>query len=146
MRVEFTIPGEPQGKARARTVRNKYTGAIMSYTPERTVVYEKMIALAYKQKTAENFGANPVVVSIYAYHSIPKSWSNRKKTDAVNGLIRPTKKPDADNIAKIVCDALNGISYRDDSQIVNLFVHKFYSHVPRVEVEIFDINAEVQNG
>lgn len=146
MRVEFTIPGEPQGKARARTVRNKHTGAIVSYTPEKTVFYEKMIAFAYKQKTTQNFESVPVVVAIYAYYGIPKSWSNKKKTGAIKGLILPTKKPDVDNIAKVVCDALNGVAYKDDSQIVRLFVHKRYSHVPRVEVEIFDIGAEVQNG
>ena len=146
MRVEFTIQGEPQGKARARTVRNRYTGTITSYTPERTVLYEKMIAIAYKQKTAAEFGTRPVVISIYAYYGIPKSWSNKKKADADRELIFPTKKPDVDNIAKAVCDALNGVAYKDDSQIVRLFVHKFYSHIPRVEVEIFDVGTEMENA
>ena len=54
----------------------------------------------------------------------------------LDGLIRPTKKPDWDNIGKVVCDALNGIAYRDDAQIVDSMVRKFYGEVPRVVVII----------
>ena len=50
--------------------------------------------------------------------------------------IKPTKKPDADNIAKAVCDALNGIACKDDSQVVDLTVRKHYSKFPRVQVFI----------
>lgn len=78
-------------------------------------------------------------VRIFAYLSIPKSVSKKKRTAMLEGLIRPTKKPDHDNIGKIVCDALNGIAYRDDAQIVDSLVRKFYSDKPCVLVEISDI-------
>lgn len=55
------------------------------------------------------------------------------------GIIRPTKKPDADNIAKVVLDALNNICYKDDTQVVELIVNKYYSLEPRVEVIIKDV-------
>ena len=58
------------------------------------------------------------------------------------GKERPTRKPDFDNIGKIICDALNGIAYRDDAQIVDALVRKFYSDTPRVIVEISDIPYE----
>jgi len=58
------------------------------------------------------------------------------KDDAIAGRINPTKKPDADNIAKIILDGCNGILYKDDSQIVKLISEKKYSENPRVEVEI----------
>lgn len=60
----------------------------------------------------------------------------------IDRLIRPTRKPDFDNIGKIICDALNGIAYRDDAQIVDALVRKFYSDTPRVIVEISDIPYE----
>jgi len=58
----------------------------------------------------------------------------------LNGCIYPTKKPDADNIAKIVLDALNGVAYTDDTQVVNLSVQKRYGEVAEVKVEITEVN------
>ena len=60
----------------------------------------------------------------------------------IDRLIRPIRKPDWDNVGKIICDALNGIAYRDDAQIVDALVRKFYSDTPRVIVEISDIPYE----
>lgn len=53
--------------------------------------------------------------------------------------IRPTKKPDLDNIMKCVTDALNEIAYQDDKQIVSASIEKYYSEEPRVEVAIMEI-------
>lgn len=144
MKIKFTVPGEPRGKARPRTVRNKYTGKVTTYTPDKTAEYERLIAFAYKRACGESFGKLPLIVAIYAYYGIPKSWSNAKRTSAVEGTLLPTKKPDADNVVKVVCDALNGVAYDDDSQIVQLYVHKLYSHVPRLEVEITPVGERQQ--
>ena len=81
-------------------------------------------------------------VRIFAFHSIPKSVSRKKHLAMIDRLIRPTRKPDWDNVGKIICDALNGIAYRDDAQIVDALVRKFYSDTPRVIVEISDIPYE----
>lgn len=136
MRIRFTIPGAPQGKARARTVKNKFTGKIHSYTPDKTTQYEKTVAMAYKATTNKNFGDEPIAMSIYAYYPIPKHFSTRKAQEAVECKVLPTVKPDTDNVAKIVSDALNGIAYKDDKQITTLIVHKVYSFSPRTEIEL----------
>ena len=57
----------------------------------------------------------------------------------VAGLIHPTKKPDADNIAKIIMDALNGVAYEDDRQVVELIVRKFFSDTAYVDVFIDEL-------
>ena len=57
----------------------------------------------------------------------------------LSGEIKPTKKPDADNIVKIICDALNNIAYKDDTQVVDLQVKKIYGGTEKVIVEIEEI-------
>ena len=136
MEVRFTIPGEPQGKARARTCRNGH-----SFTPEKTVLYENLIKTEYARQcgnsrfTVGKDGKTPVPVEvgIAAYYGVPKSYSKRKSAEALEGALLPTKKPDADNIAKVVCDALNGIAYIDDTQVVCLKVVKAFGD-PHVDV------------
>lgn len=76
----------------------------------------------------------PVYSYIYAEFPIPKSWSKKKRAAALAGEIRP-KKPDADNIEKIVWDSCNGIIYLDDGQICEWAGNKVYGENPRVEVE-----------
>lgn len=75
-------------------------------------------------------------MDILAIMEPPKSWSKRKIAAALNGELKPTVKPDLDNIAKIVADALNGLAYHDDSCIVDLMVRKRYGAEARVEVWI----------
>jgi Holliday junction resolvase RusA-like endonuclease len=135
--ITFTIPGEPQGKARPRVVRNKYTGKTKAYTPDKTATYEDLVRLKYKS-TAKGvrFDTQPLEIFITANFAIPKSKSKKTKALMLENKIQPTKKPDVDNISKIICDALNGISYKDDSQIVRLNVIKRYAEIPSVEVEI----------
>lgn len=134
----FEIMGKPQGKARARTFYNPKLGRSQSLTPENTVLYENLVKqsfIAYENETY--FNNEPLVMDIYAYFPIPKSMSKKNREMISNGDMLPTKKPDADNIAKVVCDALNGIAYRDDTQIVALHVYKQYiSTEPFVEVRI----------
>ena len=54
----------------------------------------------------------------------------------LNKKIRPTKKPDTDNIAKVICDSLNMIAYHDDAVVVDLSVSKYYGEIPEVRVKI----------
>ncbi len=134
--MNFTIPGEPQGKARPRVVRNgNFTRA---YTPEKTASYENLVRLEFQGQCSEAFfdKSIPLSATIKAYFSPPQSASRRKLNAMLQQLLFPLKKPDLDNVAKIVCDALNGIAYHDDSQIVDLHVQKRYASVPKVDVEI----------
>ena len=144
MPVIFTIPGEPQGKARPRVVRNRYTGKTSTYTPEKTKDYEELVRGKYKEVANNaNFGEQPLEVCITAYFSVPKSKNRKQKSLMLSNVLYPVKKPDCDNIAKIICDALNGIAYKDDSQIVKLNVHKAYAEIPSVKVVIFDVSESL---
>ena len=136
MKVKFTILGEPAGKGRPRFTREGRT-----YTPEKTVSYENLVKLEYEQQCANHKfpdGAQ-LDVRIIAYYQIPKSTSKKKAKLMEDGKIRPTKKPDFDNIGKIVCDSLNKRAYKDDAQIVDAQVRKFYSRNPRVVVIIQEV-------
>lgn len=141
--VKFTVPGEPKGKARARTVRGR-GGQTFSYTPEGTILYENLIKTCYRQDAGQvifNDG-QPLKVTILAFYPVPKSYSKKKKQQMLKDELFPTKKPDIDNIAKCVLDALNKVAYRDDTQVVELRMEKHYAEVPRVEVKIEEITNE----
>jgi Holliday junction resolvase RusA-like endonuclease len=66
------------------------------------------------------------VIRIRADFSVPASWPRNKRDAALAGVIRPTGRPDFDNICKMV-DALNGIVWLDDTQVVDARVEKHYS-------------------
>lgn len=129
--IEFEVPGKPFGKQRART------GKGFAYTPKETVNYENLVKLMYMQTKGEMIDEKPVWMEIEAYYDIPKSYTKGKKQAARHNIIRPTKKPDMDNIAKIILDALNSLAYKDDSQVVNLSLQKFYTESePKVVVKV----------
>lgn len=134
----FTIPGPVQGKARARTFYNGKLGRMQSITPEKTVLYENLIKQRFMAECKNTyFNKEPLVMMIIAYFPIPKSTTKKDRGLIAEGLLLPTKKPDADNIAKAICDALNGVAYGDDTQVVSLTVMKEYTDAePRVEVYI----------
>ena len=139
-RISFTVPGPPQGKARARTVRNKYTGKPMSYTPESTVLYENWIRTCYMQVDGGIFERNEaLMIGVHAYFEPPKSVSKTKRADMLSGKLRPLKKPDGDNILKVVCDALNGLAYRDDIQLAEKHIYKEYAEKARLEIVLMKI-------
>ena len=128
--IKFTVEGEPTGKARPRVTRNG------TYTPQKTKDYQKLVLWCYNLGNTIKYETEPIKCEIKAYYKIPKSDSKKKRQQKLNGEIRPTKKPDCDNVAKAILDALNGHAYHDDSQVVDLRVIKYYSDQPRVEVII----------
>jgi Holliday junction resolvase RusA-like endonuclease len=143
MNVSFTVLGEPQGKGRPRF--STIAGHVSARTPKETVLYENLIRTEYQRQVgSKRFEDNEMLeMDVMAYYSIPASASKRKRDDMVTAFIRPTKKPDADNILKVVADSLNQIAYRDDAQIVSALVQKFYSEQPRLEVTIKTHTAEL---
>lgn len=126
----FTIHAAPVGKARPRVTSHG------TYTPKKTRDYEKLVQLEYKKQCGKYFGEKALIVDIIANFPIPKSKPKTIRQEMLAGRIRPTVKSDADNIAKAVLDALNGIAYHDDSQVVCLAVGKWYSDAPCVIVSI----------
>ena len=133
--VMYTVYGEPVGKGRPRFVRRgNFT---QTYTPAKTKTYEDEIRYMARcaMGASEPLGT-PVTVAIYIRVDIPKSFSKQKRKDALANIIKPTKKPDIDNIAKCFLDAMNGHVYLDDKQVVSLHITKVYSEIGAVEVMV----------
>lgn len=141
MKIRFTVDGIPKGKERPRVVGSR------AYTPNQTVSYEQLVAWQYRiNSKGFTFPLGvPLDLRIIAYYQIPRSESKKRKELMRARLLRPTLKPDYDNIAKIIADSLNGIAYRDDAQIVDGYVRKFYSDKPRVVVTIQEAKTGCEN-
>lgn len=135
MQISFTIPGAPKGKARARTVRGK-NGGVHSFTPEDTVNYENLVKMCFNERKPGGWVPYEGIVKMTTviYFPIPKSASKKKREQMLVGEIRPLVKPDCSNVVKSIEDALNGIAYIDDSQIVYSTQTKYYSETPEVRV------------
>ena len=134
--IEIVLAGPPMGKQRVRL--SKATGTV--YTPARTVAYEGRLAYAAQEamRGADPLGG-PLLVDMLVYVAVPASKPKRMVAEALAGAIRPVKKPDADNFAKML-DALNQVVWIDDSQIVDLRVQKHYSNQPRMVIRVGPIN------
>lgn len=146
MSITFTIPGPVKGKGRPRvTMRGGYASA---YTPKDTANYENLVKVMYMQEAKGKAWMNkePLKMIIIALQEIPKSVSKKQAALMRTDVLRPTKKPDADNIAKIICDGLNGVAYHDDTQIVELNVFKHYSDTPGVTVTIEEVTGDDTEG
>lgn len=130
--LEFTIPGEPKAKARHRTTKQGF-----NYTPKETVEYENWVKQCFMLEHGQAMLEGQVKAVIRAYFGIPKSYSKKKRREIEEGILRPTKRPDTDNLAKAILDSLNGIAYKDDSAVVTLQVEKHFDDNPRVEVALF---------
>ena len=129
MRARFVVYGEPQGKGRPKF--SKVGDHVKTRTPDQTVIYENLIKTEYRsQCNGLQFPDQAQLdMRVMAFYQMPSSVSKKKRQQMLDQKIRPTKKPDADNI-------LNQIAYRDVAQIVDTQVRKFYSDRPRIEVLI----------
>lgn len=130
--MNFVIEGTPKGKGRPRFSR--HNGYVKTYTPLETLDYEQQVRIAYQFAEGKYYAECPLKMSVVAFFEPPKSVSKKKKQMMLDGLILPTKKPDVDNIIKVILDGLNGIAFHDDVQVVELTVNKKYSERPRTEI------------
>ncbi|MCE0659081.1 RusA family crossover junction endodeoxyribonuclease, partial [Clostridioides difficile] len=106
---------EPVGKERPRfNLATKRT-----YTPQKTKDYEELIKWLYQSKVRHYF-TGYIKMTLRCYYSIAKSNSKKIKEQKRNNVLRPNKKPDIDNVVKIIADSLNEIAYKDDTQIVEV--------------------------
>lgn len=123
--MEFEVMMEPRGKGRPRFTRSGH-----AYTPAETTAAEKKIAAAYWVLQERSYYERnvPIALHVEAYFPIPQSWASKKTEAALAGDWFPTKKPDGDNILKLVADALNKAAYYDDSQIVYMTIKKKYAN------------------
>lgn len=133
--IEFTVPGIPIGKGRPRATTVK--GKARMYTPARTANYEGTVALfAAQAMTGRQPFSGPMCVFMDVVLPIPASWSKKRQAAALAGQEWPTKKPDMDNVVKGIFDAMNGIVWNDDVQVVALNVGKVYGPTPGVAVRV----------
>ena len=110
----FTVHGKVQGKQRPR-----FTRAGRCYTPKATADYEAAISAAFRDQCGWFYAASePVAVSVDVFRALPKS---RPKSVAAEA---DTARPDLDNVVKVVLDALNGLAYADDAQVVEIHATK----------------------
>ncbi len=115
--IEFFIPGIPKPKGRARSARLK-TGKTIHYTPEQTETWENILysrSLAYKPDKPLD-----CPLSVYLHFWLPRPKNPKNK-------LHPVTRPDLDNLAKSVIDALNGVFWVDDSRIVLKGLRKAYA-------------------
>lgn len=137
--VCFVVPGKPIGKGRPRAGRS-FGGHVRLYTPEKTVSYESTVRLFGAQAMAGHAPLEgPVALGLDIDYEVPASWSRKKREAALSGELRPTSKPDIDNVAKAVGDALNGVVWRDDVQVVTLYANKRYAQAPGVTVRVTEL-------
>ena len=152
MKIQFTIHGEPFGKLNMQP--RMIHGHAIAFSPKKNSEYmERIISILNNiPEVANHVGVifeknTPVYITIVAYYKVPdshykfykktKEWKYDKEgSDMLAGLIKPTKKPDLDNISKVICDAIShqGGIWHDDSQITSEMLSKHYSDKPRVEV------------
>lgn len=137
MSIVFDVPLEPKGKGRPRFSRHgKFTKV---YTDQATLDYETAIQeCASKAMGLQKPLETPVSVCLYIRVSIPQSYSKKRTEACLSGAERPSKKPDIDNVAKCFLDAMNGVVYLDDTQVVDLHIKKLYSAVAGVDVAIME--------
>ena len=131
--VTFTVDGAPVGKGRPKfSSRGSF---VRAYTPKKTSDYEATVRLAGKPAMGSQEPLEtPVSLYLYVRAPIPASTTKKVLQEISAGRVKPIKKPDLDNVLKAVSDALNGVCYKDDSQIVNIHCTKVYSSVPGVDV------------
>lgn len=121
--VHFIIPGRPVGKGRPRFTKKGHC-----WTPDKTVEYERDIKMSYWSTYGHRkYEADKALaVDIVLYYPRPKSMAKYKRLMAQKGVLRPTVKPDVDNVIKAILDALNGVAFEDDRQIVQIECEKWY--------------------
>ena len=129
-RISFIIPGIPTAWARARTHGKVH------FTPGKQRYAMSVIqTIAHDAMSGQNAFSVPVSMTVFAVWPWPKSWSEKKRR--VQGAHYKTSRPDADNVAKLVADSLNGIVFNDDAQVTELRVVKQYgiNALTRVDIE-----------
>ncbi len=132
MSIKLTVPGPPVAKGRPRMTR----GGI-ACTPNPTRIAEAYIRSLFVAKYPHHVALDgPLEMTVLAFFAIPKSASRALRAQMILGGVYPTKRPDGDNILKLCEDALNGVAYKDDSQLVSVSIDKRYSENPHVEIKI----------
>lgn len=139
--VIINVPGEAVPQARPRVTR------CGTYDPPKCRAYKQKVGLYAKTAMrGKEPLRGPIKMSVIVYRSIPKSWTKKKKVAAMLDDIYPTTKPDIDNILKGLMDALKGIVWRDDAQVISVEASKEYAEHPRVWVHVCKVVEREQDS
>lgn len=131
--IEIKVWGKPVAKGRPRFARRgKF---VTTYTPKKTVDFETLVKLAAQPLAPKELWKGMISAHVTIYLPIPKGFSKKKREQIENWQLRPTTRPDLDNYVKVL-DALNGIIYEDDKQIVSLMATKYYADKPCLVINL----------
>ena len=128
--LTFEIPGDVQAQQRPRVTK------FGTFDPKESKDYKSFVRLVAAEHAPETLITEDIKLSIDVYRKIPKSFSKKKHQQAIDGVLRPTTKPDIDNLVKGIKDGLSKVLWHDDSQVTELVARKWYSDNPRAEVTI----------
>lgn len=132
--IQIYVGGPPVAKGRPRVTKRG------TYTPEKTRKYEAIVRLAARQAMVHRAPLDgPLRMEVHVWLSVPTSWAKRKQSEALAGIVVPTKRPDCDNYAKAALDGCSGIVFRDDAQITRLCVEKHYSSSARLVINVYPV-------
>ena len=133
--IMFTVYGHPIAKGRPRfSTRGKFP---VAYTPEKTKTYESEVGMMAKAAMGASKALEGALEAfIYVTFPVPPSYSKKRTEACLNDTEKHTKKPDLDNVVKICLDGMNGIVFKDDSQITSIHSTKVYGEVAKVEVMV----------
>ncbi len=132
--LTFEIPGDVQAQQRPKFSR--YGNGVSVRDPKESKDYKSFVRLVASQVAPDELITEEIRLSIVVYRKIPKSFSKKKHQQAVDGVLKPTTKPDIDNLVKGIKDGLSKVIWHDDSQVTELVARKLYSDNPRAEVTI----------
>lgn len=138
--VRIIVPGQPRALERNRTrIVDKRDGTrfVANYLPAQSAREQSNIRkFAHDAMGDRPILDGPIDLRIVAFLAIPRSWSKTAQSLALADKLRPTGKPDADNVLKGVEDAMSGVVYRDDALITDTAIWKRYSASPRLLIEV----------
>lgn len=139
MEIKITVPGQPVPQGRPKFTTKPF---VRAYDPPKSAAYKKRVAYHAMQHKPKQLLEGELEVEILIYKESLKSFSRKQTELAELKQLRPTTKPDADNYAKGPLDAMKGIIWKDDGQIVDLIARKFYSSRPRIEITIRTLDEQ----
>jgi Holliday junction resolvase RusA-like endonuclease len=123
--VTFTVDGDPVPKGRPRFARRGQF--VQTYTDAKTIDYETQVAMRARHAIGSTKPLEGALsVFLYMRYTVPASYSKKRKEACLRGVEYP-KRIDIDNVYKSITDAMNGIVYLDDSQIVEAHIKKVYA-------------------
>lgn len=134
----FVVPGVVVAKGRPRfTTAGLHPRA---YTPKKTAIYEAHVRFAaHEAMKGQAPFAGPVFMRVVCSRPVLKSMSKTKASEAIAGMVLPTTKPDLNNYVKLAEDAMNGVVFVDDSQVVECVAIKRFGERAELAIEVREL-------